>query len=245
MVRGDLNHPESIKTALTGREVLINVASLGFGHAAGLVEACVQAGVGRAIFISTTAIFTTLPAVSKSIRVEAERIITASRLDYTILRPTMIYGKPGDRNMIRLLHWLKWVPVVLIPGNGNFLMQPVFVEDVAAAAAGCLEHDLTIGRCYNISGQAPQTFNAIVTEAAQALGRRARLVHLPLAPCLALLQLYQRISPAPRLKPEQVLRLNEDKAFDHQDAARDFGFSPRSFTAGISREAALMEKQHG
>ncbi|MBF0527301.1 MAG: NAD(P)H-binding protein, partial [Deltaproteobacteria bacterium] len=191
LVWGDLNQPESIKTALTGRDVLINVASLGFGHTAAVVDACARAGVRRAVFISTTAIFTTLPAASKTIRIEAERIITAGPLDYTILRPTMIYGKPGDRNMIRLLHWLKRVPVVPIPGNGNFLMQPVFVEDVAAAVAGCLEHDLTIGRCYNISGKTPQTFNAVVTEAAQALGRRVKLLHLPLAPCLALLQLYQ------------------------------------------------------
>ncbi|MBF0510658.1 MAG: NAD(P)H-binding protein, partial [Deltaproteobacteria bacterium] len=107
LVWGDLNQPESIKTALTGRDVLINVASLGFGHTAAVVDACARAGVRRAVFISTTAIFTTLPAASKTIRIEAERIITAGPLDYTILRPTMIYGKPGDRNMIRLLHWLK------------------------------------------------------------------------------------------------------------------------------------------
>jgi hypothetical protein len=36
---------------------------------------------------------------------------------------------------------------------------------------------------------------------------------------------------------EQVRRLAEDKAFAHDDAARDFGFAPRAFEAGIAQEA--------
>ena len=65
---GDLENRTSIEQALHGIDVLVNIASLGFGHAPNIVNAAVAAGVQRAIFISTTAIFTTLNATSKSVR---------------------------------------------------------------------------------------------------------------------------------------------------------------------------------
>jgi hypothetical protein len=42
------------------------------------------------------------------------------------------------------------------------------------------------------------------------------------------------------VSPEQILRLNEDKVFDHQAAKEDFNYSPRSFTEGITQEVALL-----
>ncbi len=104
---GDLSNPETLTAALRGVDALVNIASLGFGHAESIVRSAKEAGVKRGIFISTTAIFTQLNAGSKSIRLAAEEAIQASGLDYTILRPTMIYGSPRDRNMWRLIRLLR------------------------------------------------------------------------------------------------------------------------------------------
>src|SRR6185436_9257337 len=112
-------------------ETLVYCASMGFGHVPPLVAALESAGVRRAVFVSTTAIYTSLPAPSKAIRLEAERLVQASSLDWTILRPTMIYGTPRDRNVSRLLRYLRRWPV--FPVCGNALWQPVHVKDVAAA----------------------------------------------------------------------------------------------------------------
>ncbi|MHA1938976.1 MAG: SDR family oxidoreductase, partial [Candidatus Thorarchaeota archaeon] len=111
-VYGDLDDKGSLKRALHGVEVLINVASLGFGHAPNIIQACVDANVQRTIFCSTTAIFTSLSATSKSVRLEAEEAIRRSGLAYTILRPTMIYGSSRDRNMCRLIQYLKKWPII-------------------------------------------------------------------------------------------------------------------------------------
>ena len=107
VMRGDLDHLLSLKDALHGKDGLFYAASLGFGHAPNIVQACEEENVKRAIFISTTAIFTNLNADSKRVRMEAEATIIASNLDWTILRPTMIYGRKGDRNMERLVKYLK------------------------------------------------------------------------------------------------------------------------------------------
>ena len=44
-------------------------------------------------------------------------------------------------------------PIVPIFGDGKYLQQPIYVDDVAAAVLGCLKADITIGKSYNIAGQ--------------------------------------------------------------------------------------------
>lgn len=238
---GDLSNAESLTSALRGVDALVNIASLGFGHAEGIVASAKAAGVKRAIFIGTTAVFTRLNAGSKSARLAAENAIQASGLDYTILRPTMIYGGPRDRNMWRLIRLLRVTPIMPVFGDGESLQQPIFVDDVAQAALRALQTDATIGRSYNIAGKDPLTYNQVIDTAAASLGRRVWKLHLPFMPIVRLLQFAERLRIRLPVKAEQVLRLNEDKAFSYEEAQRDFGFSPRSFEEGIGAEIGNLK----
>ncbi len=233
---GDLSSPETLTAALHGVDALVNIASLGFGHAESIVRSAKEAGVKRGIFISTTAIFTQLNAGSKSIRLAAEEAIQASGLDYTILRPTMIYGSPRDRNMWRLIRLLRITPIMPIFGDGESLQQPIFVDDVARAVLLALKNDITIGKSYNIAGKAPLTYNQVIDTVASALGKRVWKLHLPYMSIVRILQFTERLGIRLPIKAEQVLRLNENKAFSYEDAYRDFGFTPRSFDEGIQIE---------
>ena len=236
----DLNHAQQLAMQLKGCDALLNVASIGFGAAPSILEACRSASVRRAVFVSTTAIFTQLNAGSKVVRQAAEAAITSSGLDTTILRPTMIYGTPGDRNMIRLVRWLDRWPVLPVFGNGRSLQQPVHVSDVAWAVVQALETSVTIGRQFNISGAAPLTYNDVVHLTAQALGRRVQRFHIPAQPIVTALQATERLGITLSIKAEQVLRLNEDKAFSHAEAADVFGYSPMGFDQGIHQEVELF-----
>ena len=236
----DLNNSKQLATQLKGCDSLLNVASIGFGAAPSILEACRSAAVRRAVFVSTTAIFTQLNAGSKVVRQAAEAAITSSGLDTTILRPTMIYGTPGDRNMIRLVRWLDRWPVLPVFGNGRSLQQPVHVSDVAWAVVQAMETSVTIGRQFNISGAAPLTYNDVVRLISQALGRRVQRFHIPARPIVSALQVSERLGITLPVKAEQVLRLNEDKAFSHADAADAFGYSPIAFEQGICQEVALF-----
>lgn len=233
---GDLSNPETLTAALRGVDALVNIASLGFGHAESIVRSAKEAGVKRGIFISTTAIFTQLNAGSKSIRLAAEEAIQTSGLDYTILRPTMIYGSKRDRNMWRLIRLLRITPVMPIFGDGESLQQPIFVDDVAQAVMLALQNDTTICKSYNIAGKAPLTYNQVIDTVASTLGKRVWKLHLPYMPIVRALQFTERMKIHLPIKAEQVLRLNENKAFSYEEAQRDFGFSPRSFAEGIEIE---------
>jgi len=242
LVEGDLNDIESLRRGFPGYHTLINVASIGFGAAPNIVKACQDSEVKRAIFVSTTAIFTQLNAKSKVARKAAETAIQESDLDYTILRPTMIYGTPQDRNMIRLLRLIERSPLIPIPGSGQSLQQPVHVEDVAWAICEVINQPKTYRQDYNISGGQVLSYNDVVQLAGQALGKKPLLWHIPIHLFLNLIQMANSLGLKMPVSQEQVLRLNEDKVFDYKAAQADFNYSPRSFTEGIAQEVALLRR---
>jgi nucleoside-diphosphate-sugar epimerase len=239
--QGDLSDTDALSAAMRGMDTLVNLASLGFGHADSIIEAAKNAGIQRAIFVSTTAIFTQLNAVSRKVRVAAELSVETSGLRFTILRPTMIYGSPRDRNMWRLIRFMRLSPVVPVFGDGQYLQQPIYVDDVVAAILGCLKSDATVGRSYNIAGRHPLTYNEVIDTIGRAMDRRAWKLHIPSKPVVSMLGLFERMHIPFPIKAEQVMRLNENKDFNYAEAQRDFGFSPLAFEEGMGIELTSLK----
>ena len=242
IVEGDLGDERSLLAAMAGVDTLLNTASLGFGQAPVLVSSAERSGVRRAVFISTTAVFTSLNASSKAVRVAAEERVRVSTLQQTIIRPTMIYGASRDRNMARLIRFLRRSPVIPIIGSGLHLQQPVYVGDVANAVIAAMRADQAIGRAYNIAGAAPLTFLEVVDTITRLLGRKVMKLRVPAAPIMSALGVTERVGLRLPIKREQILRLNEDKAFECHEAARDLGYAPLTFEEGIRRELAEMHQ---
>jgi nucleoside-diphosphate-sugar epimerase len=223
--RGDLAAPLPLEDVST----LVYCASMGFGHVPPLVRQLQHSRVKRAVFISTTAIFTSLPSTSRAVRLDAESAVQSSSLDWTILRPTLIYGTARDRNISRLLRFLTRWPVFPLTGNG--LWQPIYVDDLAEAVVAALDTSRTIGCVYNLAGAEPLTLACLVRTAARAVGRKVALIRVPVQAAVLGARLTRVVAP------EQVRRLAEDKAFSYAEAVSDFAFAPRSFAAGVTREA--------
>ncbi|HVU11204.1 MAG TPA: NAD-dependent epimerase/dehydratase family protein [Phototrophicaceae bacterium] len=239
-ITGDLGDEDALAHAFEGMDALVNIASLGFGHAPGIVRAALDHHIQRGIFLSSTAIFTRVNAPSKAARTAGEMAVSDSPLDYTILRPTMIYGSARDRNMSRLIGFLRRYPLFPMFGSGEHLQQPVYVDDVAAAVVACLQEPNTIRQAYNIAGKAALTYNQVIDTIAHTLNRSIFKLHVPAAPVVTTLRLTERLKLRLPIKAEQILRLEEDKQFDYGGAARDFGYQPRDFAEGIRLELRAM-----
>jgi uncharacterized protein YbjT (DUF2867 family) len=233
----DLRDPDALFAAFDGADTLVNVASLGFDWTDNVVRTAQRAKIKRAVFIGTTAILTGLSVASKPVRERGERLVQESGLDWTIVRPTMIYGTPADRNVARLIRLVDRSPIVPLIGP-RALQQPIHVEDVATAVGSVLAHPGTVGRIYNLSGREPVTLERLAREVAAALGRRRLFVPVPVPPVIAILSVISLVMRPP-ISVEQVRRVQEDKSFDHSEAARDFGFLPRDFKTGVASEVAL------
>ena len=232
----------AVSGALRGQDAFVHVASLGFGHADGLVTALEAARVRRTVFFSSTALFTRLPAASKTARLAVEGRVRSLQGAWTILRPTMIYGDAGDRNLSRLIRFVARCPVVPLPGGGRALVQPVHVEDLARAAVDALGCEAAARHEYNLPGTEAAPLRELVLHVGRLLGRRVLLLSLPLGPTAALAGLWRGLGLPPRISREQVLRLGEDKAFSFEDAQRAWGYAPRGFRDGLAEEVKLLRE---
>ena len=174
VVEGDMADARALAELMAGAEGFVHAASLGFGHAGVVADAVEAAGLRRSVFFSSTALFTHLPAASKAVRLAAEARVRALPGAWTILRPTMIYGAAGDRNMERLIRFLARSPVVPLPGGGRALVQPVHVEDLGRAAVDALLCPAAARREYNLAGADPAPLRELVAARGAACSAAGR-----------------------------------------------------------------------
>src|SRR5918998_4091417 len=99
-----------------------------------------------------------------------------------------------------------------------------------------------VGESYDLPGADPLTYLDLVKTAAGALGRKPRIVWLPLEPVRRTLVAAERMRLPLPIKSEQILRLREDKAYSYDKAKRDLGYAPRSFREGVVLEAARLRE---
>jgi nucleoside-diphosphate-sugar epimerase len=100
--------------------------------------------------------------------------------------------------------------------------------------------EVAVGNTYDLPGKRPLRYMDLVCAAAGALGKKARMVHIPAEPVrLGLLAAEKLKVPLP-VKSEQVLRLREDKAYPYEKARVELGYDPRSFEEGIAMEAERL-----
>jgi uncharacterized protein YbjT (DUF2867 family) len=237
----DVADVRALTRALHGARVVVCTASLGFGHAKGICTAIAATEPGHAVFFSTTSVATRVPNASRETRIRAEQLIRSSGIPATIVRPTMIYGRPGDRNIERLLNFLRRSPVIPVLDRGRSLQQPVHVDDLAAAVVAILgSRERTVEHTYTLPGPNALPYADVVRQAGTALGRRPLLVPVPVTSARATARIWSRTRMWPRVSAEQVERMLENKSFVWSEAGADFGYQPRSFAAGVALEVRLL-----
>lgn len=203
------------------------------------IDAIRDSGVKRAYFVTTTGVFSKYHHCS-DIYQEGEARIRDSGINYTILRPSMIYGSSRDKNMNKLISFLHRAPAFPLFGAGRSLMQPVFIEDLGSGITGAIDNPATEYQEYNLAGPRGLTYRAIVGNLMDHLGRRVPLLNIGLPLAAAIVKPAQYIPGFP-IREEQVLRLLEDKVFDISKARAELNYNPRSFDKGIAIEVEEMK----
>src|SRR5918999_1224675 len=177
--RGDAANEEDLLRALQGTDALLHVA--GIEYAQPVVEAARRAGVGRVVVVGTTSVHSSYEFRAGP-KLRMERVVRRSGLDWTIVRPSMIYGSERDKNVQRLLRFLGRSPVFPMFGPGTNLWQPVYHEDCARGVYEALVRLSAVDRSYDLPGGESLTYLDLVKTAAGALGKKPRIVRLPLEP---------------------------------------------------------------
>ncbi len=240
--RGDLSEPASLRGVFDDADAVVHLAGLSLVPRM-LPE--LEAARGRSrlragVFVSSAGVYTRLESRGADAKRAGEAALRASGLDWTILRPSMIYGTPRDRNVVRLLRWLRRWPLVAAPLGGRTPQQPVHVDDLSAAIVAALERPAAARNAYDVGGPSALPLSAMIHECAAALGRKAWILPVPLRPAHVAAVAARRLRLPFPVRPEQVLRLAESKAVDIGPARRDLGFDPRPFREGIRAEVGML-----
>jgi uncharacterized protein YbjT (DUF2867 family) len=239
LVRGDAGDMRDLSRALSGMDALLHVA--GIEYAPQVVEAARRMRVGRLVVVSSTSVHSAYEFRSGP-KLRMEKLVRESGLEYTIVRPSMIYGSELDKNVHRLLRFLDRSPVFPMFGSGENLWQPVYYEDCAKGIYEALMRPTAVGESYDLPGADPLPYLKLVKTAAGALGKKPRIVRLPLEPARRALVTAERLRVPLPIKSEQVLRLREDKAYSLEEAKRELGYAPRPFREGVALEVARLRE---
>lgn len=239
---GRTDDQRSLVTALQkwSPDVTICLRPLDSDHTSVVVKSLISVGIQRAVFTSAASVATSLTLASTAELRSAEDAITSSELEYIILRPTMIYGAPGDRNMEYLLSKLITVPLIPAPHHGRSLRQPVNVYDFTEAVMAAAAEPSATSRAIAVAGPAPISLAEIVVEAGNALNRPSRVLPVPAGFLRVILATYGKLVPNPKLNGGHVDRLTEDEVVDIGMARELLDFAPRSFAEGIAAEAEAV-----
>lgn len=239
IIRGDAGSIEDLSRALAGMDAMLHVA--GIEYTPTVLEAMRQTSVERLVLVGSTSVHSAYEFRSGP-RKRMEELVRESGLRWTIVRPAMIYGSELDKNVHRLLRFLDRSPVFPMFGSGENLWQPVYYKDCAAGVFEALKRPAAVGRSYDLPGAEPLTYRELVRAAAAALGRKPRIVSIPLEPARRVLRLAELARLPLPVKSEQVLRLREDKAYTYEKARTELDYSPRAFPEGVALEVARLRE---
>ncbi|MBN9126044.1 MAG: NAD-dependent epimerase/dehydratase family protein [Nitrosospira sp.] len=150
-------------------------------------------------------------------------------LAWTLFRPTLVYDGVRDRNVTLIVRFIKRYGFFPLLGQASGLRQPVHADDLALACIQALDEPATFDKTYNLSGGETLNYREMVERIFHSLGKAVRFLPVP-APLFSGAMRAIALLPGKRnITPEMASRMNMDLCFDHSDAARDFGYSPRAF----------------
>ena len=150
-----------------------------------LFEAAAQAGVGRIVHFSVANASSESRLPYFRGKGQVEEMLMGIGIPYAIIRPTLVFGE-GDLLLNNMAWALRRFPLFPVFGGGDYAVQPVYAEDVAAQAV-----DAGSGRDSFVAAAGPETFTfeELLHLLASAVGARVRLVHTPPSLGLALTRL--------------------------------------------------------
>jgi NADH dehydrogenase len=195
-----------------------------------LLAACAEAGVRRFVHVSVVCSRPDPRLPYHDTKWRAEEAVRASGLDFTVLKPAVIYG-PGDDMVTHLVRMIRFAPVFPVVGQGNSILQPVDVRDVAEAVAAALDRPRSIGGTYDVVGPDRLPLAQVVRVVADGIGLNVHIVPTPLPLQRLAVRIMDAVTTQPLSTPAQLQMLIDGLYGDTKPARRDLGLVPRPFTA--------------
>ena len=183
----DFSDPDGLCRSMQGAGVFYNTYWVRYAHGRitfdlaventrTLFEAAKRAGVGRIVHFSVTNVSSRSGLPYFRGKAQVEDMLVGLGVPYAIIRPTLVFGV-GDLLLNNMAWALRRFPVFPVYGNGDYPVQPVYVEDLAAQAveAGSQNESSVI----DAAGPDTFSFEALLRLLASSMGVRRWFLHAP------------------------------------------------------------------
>jgi uncharacterized protein YbjT (DUF2867 family) len=251
LVSGEIGQPKAVAECMAGADAAIyNIGlirelpkqgitweAMHYNGAVTAMDAATRAGVRRFVLMSANG---AKPEGTgyQSTKYRAEQYLAGSGLDWTVFRPSIVFGPPRGRlEFCSMLQAQMMAPPIPAPlfyegvwpaGAGRFLMSPVAVENVAEAFVRALDTPASHGRIFPLGGPEALEWREILRVIAAASGKRKVMLPAPAGVIRAVASLLDRFEWFP-ITRDQVQMLLEGNAADGREAWELFGITPRRF----------------
>ncbi|MGA2193379.1 MAG: NAD(P)H-binding protein [Nitrospirota bacterium] len=243
---GDVTKPGTVAEVCSGCSSVIHLVGIiqeGPGytfksiHVDGtrnIIEAARRAGTVRHfIYQSALGARTGARTAYHRTKYEAEELTRGSGLNFSITRPSIIYGK-GDGFTAKLIDIIRKGPVVPVPGPVKARTQPVFIGDLVEVFIKILENPAWFGRTIEVGGPEELTLDEINLALMDALGIKKPLVHVPLSIMKPAAAVMEKILSRPPVTTDQLIMLEEGNTCPLKDM-HELGINPIPFRQGLTR----------
>src|SRR5579885_3040388 len=244
LVQGDTTQLASLETAVQGVETIVHAAFLTADRkesaphqyektnvqgTANLIQAAKGAGVRRIIEISGLGTRPDKPGSYMQGRYLAEKMVKESGLDWTIIQPSVLFGK--DAPFIKgLTDLVRTSPVVPLIGGGKVMFQPIYVEDVVSVILRILaEPERTRQRTFTIGGPEYLSFTQIIDALLHTMHKARLKAPAPRSLVGVGAAVMEAVLPRPPLTKAAMTLFSFDNTTDLNSVEREFGFTPMSF----------------
>ena len=252
LVEGATTSPDSLGAAVQGVDTIVHAAFLTADRkqstgneyektnvqgTASLIKVAKKAGVKRIIEIGGLGTKPDKPGSYMQGRYLAEKMLKESGLDWTIIQPSVLFGKnaPFIKGLVDLI---RTSPVVPLIGGGKTMFQPIYVEDVVTVLIKVLEDPTgTTNRTYTIGGPVYYSFTQIIDVLLKTMHKQRIKVPAPTTLVGVGAAVMEAILPKPPITKAAMTLFSFDNITDLKSVQRDFGFTPISFTTYM--------KEHG
>jgi NADH dehydrogenase len=201
-----------------------------------VIDAAGWHGVKRFILMSANGVDAEQTAYQQTKR-QAERYLIDSDLDWTIFRPSVIFGDPRGRmefaSQLRTDIVDSPLPAPLFYSGllplsaGDFCLSPVYVGDVARAFSTALQWPTTIGQTLELGGPASLSWREILETIAATIGKRKLMLPVPAIGVSTAAALLERFESFPITRDQlQMLLLGNTCT---SDALKRLGIEPIAF----------------
>jgi len=181
------DEPQKLTESLQGVSVLYNTYWVRFNHATfthadavrntlTLFDAARAAGVERVVHVSITNPSEDSPLEYFKGKAILERALVESGLSYAILRPTVLFGK--EDILVNNIAWvLRRLPVFGVFGDGQYKVQPIYVDDLAEIAVE--QGKYRVNQVINAIGPETFTYRELASCIGEIIGKRRPIVSVP------------------------------------------------------------------